>query len=122
MGYAQAAHAYATLDPTLISAKRAEARVFSDATRRLKAAYDEDGATMARRAAALTDNLRLWRTIALCAADEGNAMSDDLRAGLFSLAAFVERQTSLLLRDEGSAETLIDINARMITGLSTERA
>jgi flagellar protein FlaF len=122
MGYAQAAHAYATLDPSLTSPKRAEARAFSEATRRLKVTYADESATMSRKAAALGDNLRLWITVAACVADDGNAMSDELRAGLLSLATFVERHTSSMLRGEGSADILVEINTRMIAGLSAEGA
>jgi flagellar protein FlaF len=118
MGYAQAAHAYATLDPALTSPKRAEARVFTEATRRLRAAFDDGDAPMSQRAHALNDNRRLWMAVAVEAADAGNPMPDELRAGLISLAGFVERQTSAVFREGTGADILIEINASVIAGLS----
>lgn len=122
MGHALAANAYATLDPALTSPKRAEARVFSRATDRLRAVFADETASMASRAAVLADNRRLWLAAAVESADDRNPMPDDLRAGLIGLAAFVDRHTSAVLQGTATADALIEINARIAAGLSREGA
>ncbi|MEM8849626.1 MAG: flagellar biosynthesis regulator FlaF [Pseudomonadota bacterium] len=122
MGYAQAANAYATLDPALTSPGRAEARVFATITRRLHAVFSDATSSAAIQAQVLHDNRRLWQAAAMQCADDDNEMPADLRAAIISLAGFVDRQTSVILRGGGSAQSLIEINTRMATGLSAEEA
>ncbi|MEM7643353.1 MAG: flagellar biosynthesis regulator FlaF [Pseudomonadota bacterium] len=120
MGYAQAANAYATLDPALTSPGRAEARVFASITRRLHAVFSDPASGAAMRSQVLHDNRRLWQAAALQCADDANEMSPDLRAAIISLAGFVDRQTSAVLRDDATAQSLIEINTRLATGLSAQ--
>lgn len=118
MGYAQAASAYAAIDPSLTSPGRAEAQVFSTITRRLRAVFSDVSAGPATRAQVLHDNRRLWQAAAMQCADDANEMSNDLRASIIGLAGFVDRQTSSVLRDGGNADILIEINTRLAAGLS----
>jgi flagellar protein FlaF len=112
-----AATAYGALDARMVDPTRAEANVFADVTRRLEAAAAPD-APAAARVRALHDNLRLWTAVAAATADAGNGLPEATRAGLLSLAAFVERQTHALLRGPGDIAVLPEINRRVIGGLS----
>ncbi|MEO0859511.1 MAG: flagellar biosynthesis regulator FlaF [Pseudomonadota bacterium] len=118
MAHALAAEAYGALTPNLTSPTRAEALVFADVTRRLESIFSDPQASHASKIAVLHDNRRLWLAAAAASADDGNALPEGLRVGLLNLAAFVDRQTSALLRGEGSVTVLSEINRRVIGGLS----
>ncbi|SFJ42808.1 flagellar biosynthesis regulator FlaF [Jannaschia pohangensis] len=119
MGYSQmAANAYASLDPSLTSATRAEALVFAKVTRRLEAAYADDQASATVRVSALHDNRRLWQAAAMACASDDNEMTPQLRASIISLAGFVDRQTSEVLGGSGKPQVLFEINRRIAAGLS----
>ena len=110
--------AYGAMDAALASPKRAEAQVIAGLTRRLIAAYADDAVPFSRRAALLHDNLRLWHTIAAAAAEDVNAFPDALRAGLLSLAGFVERTTRDVLAGRGDVRALLDVNRHVVAGLT----
>ena len=116
--HAAAAAAYGGIDARLVDPMRAEALVLAKVTRRLEAVASDPRASFAARAATLDDNRRLWRAIAAAVADEANAMPEGLRAQLLSLAGFVERRTSALLRDRGDVGILAEINRRIAGGLT----
>ena len=119
MGYPQhAATAYAAIDPCLTTPGRAEAMVFAKITRRMRAVFDDKAASFAERVSVLHDNRRLWHAVAMSCASDANAMTPELRAGLISLAGFVDRQTDAVLRKKAEADTLIEINHRVAAGLS----
>ncbi|KIT15300.1 flagellar biosynthesis regulator FlaF [Jannaschia aquimarina] len=115
-----AAGAYAAIDDAILSPKRAEARVMTDLTRRMIAAFSDDAVPFSRRAEVMHDNRRLWSAIAAVTLQNDNEMPDSLRASLAGLAGFVERQTAELLAGRGDIRILIEINRRIIGGLSTE--
>ena len=118
MGYSQsAAMAYASLDPVLRSPGRAEAAVFAKVTRRMEAAYADDGISFAARVSALHDNRVLWQTVAIACASDANAMAPALRASLVSLAGFVDRHTSEVLGGSAEPGALFEINRRVAAGL-----
>jgi flagellar protein FlaF len=63
-------------------------------------------------------NRQLWGTFsAVCSADD-NALPDQLRASIISLALWVNRHTSEVISGRGSIDALIDVNRSMIEGLS----
>ena len=112
--------AYGGLDPAILSPKAAEARVVSQVTRRLIAYFSDDATPFAKKAEALHDNRRLWTAIAAAVASDANALPEALRAGLIGLAAFVDRQTTEILAGTGDVRLLIDVNRRVIAGLSED--
>ncbi|WP_299843537.1 flagellar biosynthesis regulator FlaF [uncultured Jannaschia sp.] len=119
MGYPQhAAAAYAAIDPCLTTPGRAEAMVFAKITRRMRAVFADESATVSARVSILHDNRRLWHAVALSCASDANAMAPELRASLIGLAGFVDRHTSAVLRKEGEPEVLCEINQRIAAGLS----
>lgn len=113
-----AAEAYGALDARIVDPTRAEALVFARVTRRMEAMATDRSTSFAARVAVLHDNRRLWLAAAAAVADGANDLSDETRAALLSLASFVERQTSRLLRGEGDIAILCEINRRVAGGLS----
>ncbi|MFN3645578.1 MAG: flagellar biosynthesis regulator FlaF [Gemmobacter sp.] len=68
-------------------------------------------------AAAISDNTRLWSTLAADVADPGNALPRPLRAQLFYLYQFSEQHGRKVLAGEASVEVLVDINTAVMRGL-----
>jgi flagellar protein FlaF len=94
-----------------------EYAVFSQITRRMKAAADKGPAEFPALAEALHENHRLWTTLAVNLADEDNQLPRDLRARLFYLAEFTFQHTAKVLAREADARPLIEINAAIMRGL-----
>jgi flagellar biosynthesis activator protein FlaF len=67
---------------------------------------------------ALQNNLKLWSTLKFDLASATNALSPELRAGLLSIALWVERQTAEVLGGETGAIDLINVNRSILDGLS----
>lgn len=111
------AGAYGTMDAAVMSPRRAEAQAIAGLTRRMIAA--EDGGPFARRVEVLHENRRLWRAIAAATADDANDLPDAMRAGLISLAGWVDRATSEVLAGRGAMAPLLDLNRRVVAGLTT---
>lgn len=72
-------------------------------------------------AEALDWNRRVWSAFASDCSVSGNALPESLRAGIISLAIFVTKHSSAVLRDGADIEPLIDINRTIMQGLA-ERA
>ncbi|MEM9796270.1 MAG: flagellar biosynthesis regulator FlaF [Pseudomonadota bacterium] len=115
-----AADAYAGLDPVLTSPDRAEAMVFARVTKRMETIFADPSASSTSRVSVLHDNRRLWQAAAAASADENNALPQDLRARIIGIAGFVDRHTSAVLRKEAPAAILIEINRRIVGGLSAK--
>jgi flagellar protein FlaF len=94
-----------------------EYAVFSQITRRLKAAADRGRPGFPALVEALHENRRLWRTVAVNVADEANALPRELRARLLALANFTDRHTLKVLAREAPPRPLIEINAAVMRGL-----
>ena len=106
---------YDTLRRETLRGRDLEREVLARATARLTAADAEQPGALER---ALEDNRRIWMTLAADLAQPGNVCPDELKAGLISLAGFVERQTGRLLRGEGEVAPLIEINRNVLIGLA----
>ncbi len=69
---------------------------------------------------ALHRNREVWSTFsALCGAP-GNQLPDGLRAGIISIALWVERYTSDVVRGRDSIDDLILVNRAIMDGLAPE--
>ena len=66
----------------------------------------------------LIENLKFWTIIKHDLATEGNALPPQLRAGLISLALFVERQTNNVIGGSAGVGAMAAINQSVIAGLS----
>jgi len=66
---------------------------------------------------ALDWNRRVWSTLAIECSDDANQLGEQLRAGIISLAIWVNKYTSEAIRDDADIEPLIDINRTIMEGL-----
>ena len=101
-----------TEDPRLT-----EYRLFAQVTKALTDAA-ERGMERETWAEALNRNRRLWMTLQLDLANDTNQLPEALRAQLISVAIWVDRHTSLVLRGDGGIEALISVNRTIMEGLA----
>tara|TARA_R100000322_G_scaffold163495_1_gene127111 strand:- start:11 stop:409 length:399 start_codon:yes stop_codon:yes gene_type:complete len=66
----------------------------------------------------LAENLKLWTTIKFDLSQPENGLPPQLKAGLISLALFVERQTAQIIGGNSGVGVLVQINKSLISGLS----
>jgi flagellar protein FlaF len=109
------------------SRRQIEWRVLSSVTAELESRqldFDQaqkPGEKLAMLANGLRDSLwyneRIWMTMRNDLAESGNALSPDLRAGLISLALWVETHTQGVMKGEKKIKPLLDVNRSIIRGL-----
>jgi flagellar protein FlaF len=97
-----------------------EYAIFARITHRLKALDEADRSTFPALAHAVTDNQRLWSTLAEDLMSERNLLPGALRAQLISLSEFVRRHSLAVLGGRASVVPLIDINTAIMKGLRGE--
>ena len=68
--------------------------------------------------AAIDHNRRLWNTLQFDCAKDENALGAAERAGIISLAIWVEKYSRQIMRGEGDLKTLIEINRTIMEGLA----
>lgn len=98
--------------------RETEYRAFAFATRSLVEAKEKGRLDIGGLAEALTRNRRLWMTLAVDCGQPGNALPPPLRAQIISLAGFVDRHSSAVLREGADLDVLIDINRAVMEGLT----
>jgi flagellar protein FlaF len=94
-----------------------EYRAFGQVTAGLVRARD-DNASPGTVAEALDANRRLWNLLSADCSAPQNQLPPSLRAQVISLALWVGRYSSEVLREGADIEPLIDINRTMMEGLS----
>lgn len=110
--YMKASEAYASSAANMSSPRATEFKTLSRTTRQLQSAK-----APAEIVEALHQNRRLWRALATDLANPGNALPEDLRKQLLSLAAFVEQRTSGVLSGFQSPYILVELNKSIMRGL-----
>ena len=106
------------------AAKRAESpreteyRLFAQVTLALLEASRADPNDFARRVDALDWNRRMWTVLADACASSENRLPAPLRASIISLALWVSRHTSAVIRKQEDIEPLIEVNRLIMQGLS----
>jgi flagellar biosynthesis activator protein FlaF len=108
--------AYKSIIRRTESPRDIEYRVFAQVTAALHEATAPDSHFTVRIQAAHR-NRELWQTLACDLVDDDNALPDDLRAKLISLAIWVTGETSRVIRGGGSLQALIDVNSSIMQGL-----
>ena len=98
--------------------RETEYRVFATVTANLVRAAEQGRADVGVLVQAIHDNRRLWSIFAADCAQPTNALAETTRAQIISLALFVDRQCSAVLREGAEIEPLIDINRSMMEGLA----
>ena len=110
-------HSYDRAQAGTENPRLTEYRVFAQVTKALTEAA-ADGTARESWAEALNWNRRLWMTLQLDLANDTNRLPEVLRAQLISVAIWVDRHTSLVLRGDGEIEPLIGVNRTIMEGLS----
>jgi flagellar protein FlaF len=67
---------------------------------------------------ALQENLKLWSALKFDLSSPNNALPPALRAGLLSIAIYVERETGKITGGETGALELVEVNRSVLDGLS----
>jgi flagellar biosynthesis activator protein FlaF len=96
-----------------------EYRLMSQVTGELMQARDA-GLQGAALMQALHHNREVWGTFAVLCGSPGNKLPSMLRANIISLALWVERYTSDVVRQRDSIDALINVNRTIMEGLATE--
>lgn len=108
------------------SPRQIERRILSRLTGQLEAHAAFDTATGLERIeilarglrAALAENQIFWNELKYDLAQPGNALSPELRAGLISIALWIDRQTSAVMGGDPGVMALAEINRNIIAGLA----
>lgn len=111
---------YARPDIASRTPRRVEYDLIARITQRLTATWAKRRTDFPAFALALTDNQRLWSTLAADVAEPSNGLPAALRAQLFYLYQFTVEHSRTVLDDKGSIEVLIDINTAVMRGLRGE--
>ncbi|SMO92022.1 flagellar protein FlaF [Paracoccus laeviglucosivorans] len=106
-------HAYG--NPALRGARDMEYDAFSRVTRMLRQSPRE--CTGGETIAAVAKNNDLWTLLATDLSDPRNALADETKAGLLSLALFSLRHGQRVLAGDATTDTLIEINISVMKGL-----
>jgi flagellar protein FlaF len=104
------------------SPRETEYRLFAQVTLALMEAAKADPHDVSARIDALDWNRRVWSALSDDCADPGNGLPHQLRASIISLAIYVSRQTSKVIRREDTIESLIEINRMIMQGLAPKSA
>lgn len=97
--------------------REAEHRAFCQATAALLRAKESPDDVAALHEA-LDANRRLWNLLSADCSLPGNQLPLSLRAQIVSLALWVARHTSQVLREGAELDPLIDVNRSMAEGLA----
>ncbi|HRK63979.1 MAG TPA: flagellar biosynthesis regulator FlaF [Terricaulis sp.] len=93
-----------------------EYRAFGQVTAALVRVKEEQG-SLAQVAEALDANRRLWSVLSADCSVPENQLPLTLRGQIISLAMWVARYSSQVLRDGAEIDPLIDVNRTMMEGL-----
>lgn len=99
------------------SPKDSEAKVISAITKGLER-HASEGYKSSQLKDYLVKNQRLWVAVRNDTGSEGNLLPTDLRAKLVSISIWVERHTASVLTGKDDVQELINVNHRVIAGLS----
>lgn len=94
-----------------------EYRIFAEITRELESAAPDTAEPTARIKAAYR-NSQLWLTLKTDLMSEHNKLDKHLKAGLISLAIWVEKESIKAIRGNTDLLPLIEVNKDIMQGLS----
>jgi len=109
--------AYARPEAPARTARAIEYDLLARITHQLTLAWADRKANFPRFAAALSDNQRLWSTLAADVAEPENGLPTRLRAQLFYLYEFTSQHSRKVLEDRAEVGVLVDINTAVMRGL-----
>jgi len=111
---------YAAVQKETTTGRELERAVLERATARLRAVDNVGAESIAMVHEALRLNRNVWMTFAADLASDQNALPDDVKASMLSIAAFVERNTPAAATSQDARNALIDINTSIMQGLSNQ--
>jgi len=103
------------------SASSTEYRLFAQVTRSMMDACDAPAEAFSQIAEAVDWNRRVWGALAYDCTQNDNGLPDALRAGIISLSIFVNRHSSIVVRNVDEMEILVDINKMIMQGLADQQ-
>lgn len=112
--------AYQKTQKFVESPRDTEFRLFGQVTGALIRAK-ESGVKNGEFVDALDWNRRMWSTFSTDCSVEGNQLPADLRARIISIALWVSRYTSDVIRGSGDIDALIDVNRAIMEGLAARQ-
>ncbi|MDJ0822742.1 MAG: flagellar biosynthesis regulator FlaF [Paracoccaceae bacterium] len=114
--------AYAASAASTRTDRGTEYELIARISHRIRASAQSGPSAYPQLVAALSDNQKLWTTLAVDVADPDNGLPQDLRARIFFLAEFVQQHTGKVLAKKAKLGPLLEINASILRGLSAKRA
>ena len=111
--------AYKKAQNTAETPSQVEYRLFAQVTNALMGAKD-NGLQNAELIAALDWNRRMWSAFSSDCAAKGNGLPDQLRASIISLAIWVSKHSSAVMRGQENIDDLISINRTVMEGLAAQ--
>lgn len=103
------------------SPRATEYRLVSEITGEMIAARDQ-GLKGAALMPSLHRNREMWSTFSAACGAPGNALDNELRASIISLALWVDRFTTDVVVGRDSIDELISVNRMLIEGLAPSQA
>ncbi|MFI4965095.1 MAG: flagellar biosynthesis regulator FlaF [Caulobacterales bacterium] len=100
------------------SPRQMEYRLFAQVTLALMEAAKTDPTDIPARIDVLDWNRRVWTALSEDCGSPGNGLPASLRASIISLAIWVTRHTSAVIRRQEQIEPLIEINRTIMQGLA----
>ncbi|MFC3051247.1 flagellar biosynthesis regulator FlaF [Kordiimonas pumila] len=111
--------AYQKAQNTAETPSQVEYRLFAQVTNALMKAKDS-GVRDMKLIDAVDWNRRMWSTLSSDCGAKGNSLPDQLRASIISLAIWVSKHSSLVIRGQESVDDLISINRTIMEGLAAQ--
>jgi flagellar protein FlaF len=108
---------YAQREAPTRSLRSVEYDLLAQVTQRLRSAWTTRETDFPGLVRAVTDNTKLWSTLASDVALPGNTLPAALRARLFYLYEFSAKHGRAVLDAKASVEVLADINMAVMRGL-----
>ncbi|WP_394764364.1 flagellar biosynthesis regulator FlaF [Phenylobacterium sp.] len=110
--------AYQTAATWAESPRQMEYRLFAQVTLALIEAAKSDPHDIAARVDVLDWNRRIWTALREDCSSSENRLPAPLRASIISLAIWVGRHTSAVIRRQEQIEPLIEVNRMIMQGLA----
>ena len=95
--------------------RKTEYRLFAQVTKSL---MDVEGEEEGKLAKAVLWNRHLWMTLQADCSEEDNILSDQTRAGIISLAIWVDKHSRAVLQGKAEVAPLIEVNRSIMEGLA----
>ncbi|CAM3201181.1 flagellar biosynthesis regulator FlaF [Asticcacaulis taihuensis] len=109
--------AYQTTAARAEDPRQTEYRLFGQVTRALMEAEQLDRSFIRERMDALDWNRRMWSMLGADCSLATNGLPEQLRANIISLSIWVNKHTSLVMRNKEDFGPLIDVNRIIMQGL-----